>query len=362
MNGWKERGRDWHFSNYIGLRTIDQCRRFNLWYRTLEEELEENKEYFTQVLDKLYHANSREEAFIYEGETSGNVEYSINEEFQKFLLKYREENPPPSQPISTKLTILENNCLFLIAEIENLLSGEECDFLIRKLTKNSDYSYSFDDNPIQKKLKKFSLKQQKYHGINNEFFTKISDVYDPQVRTGHRLVVLEKKLSDILWERIKEKINFEEKLEEISCTKCPRGFSVLPEKSWKLKSVNECFRINLYQENNKFGYHRDSQYAPSANERSLFTGIIYLNDDFDGGNTNTFFPIRCDCANSSTCSHNNNFNFSVCFSLQFSFYNFLKIPFYYYYFIILFILNFYLFIFNIFIFCLLSILFIKKIN
>ena|SRR3990167_9209255 len=73
---------------------------------------------------------------------------------------------------------------------------------------------------------------------------------------------------------------------------CPRGFSVFPDNNW-LVGLNEWIRVNLYEENNFFEYHRDSQYCPSANERSILTGIIYLNENFEGGETSIFFFLKC---------------------------------------------------------------------
>jgi prolyl 4-hydroxylase len=49
--------------------------------------------------------------------------------------------------------------------------------------------------------------------------------------------------------------------------------------------LNEMVRIYRYKEGQKFRKHYDGCYQRNANEFSLFTFMIYLNDGFEGGNT-----------------------------------------------------------------------------
>ena len=61
---------------------------------------------------------------------------------------------------------------------------------------------------------------------------------------------------------------------------------------WKLKEnafLNSKWRFNLYQGDQQFFPHFDSGYEFSLDTRSLFSFIIYLNDDFSGGET-VFYP------------------------------------------------------------------------
>ncbi len=50
-------------------------------------------------------------------------------------------------------------------------------------------------------------------------------------------------------------------------------------------SVNDCFRFSKYDVGGHFQPHMDGLYVSNRNCRSVFTLLIYLNDDFSGGNT-----------------------------------------------------------------------------
>lgn len=49
--------------------------------------------------------------------------------------------------------------------------------------------------------------------------------------------------------------------------------------------LNERFRYYRYTEGEYFNWHGDGSFVRSEAERSLFTALIYLNDDFEGGTT-----------------------------------------------------------------------------
>ena len=49
--------------------------------------------------------------------------------------------------------------------------------------------------------------------------------------------------------------------------------------------LNELFRFYRYDVNQQFNWHYDSPYQRNENEKSFYTFMIYLNDDFDGGAT-----------------------------------------------------------------------------
>ena len=49
--------------------------------------------------------------------------------------------------------------------------------------------------------------------------------------------------------------------------------------------LNEMFRFYKYDPGQEFKKHRDQSYIRNANESSYFTFMIYLNDDFEGGET-----------------------------------------------------------------------------
>ncbi|MBJ6145975.1 2OG-Fe(II) oxygenase [Hymenobacter sp. BT559] len=55
--------------------------------------------------------------------------------------------------------------------------------------------------------------------------------------------------------------------------------------------LNELFRFYRYQRGNQFKGHFDQSYIRNEREASYFTFMVYLNDNFQGGNT-TFQKLR----------------------------------------------------------------------
>ncbi len=55
--------------------------------------------------------------------------------------------------------------------------------------------------------------------------------------------------------------------------------------------LNELFRFYRYQRGNKFKGHYDESYIRNEQEASYFTFMVYLNDNFEGGDT-TFRGVR----------------------------------------------------------------------
>ena len=61
--------------------------------------------------------------------------------------------------------------------------------------------------------------------------------------------------------------------------------------SWRLSGFNERFRFYRYDVGQCFAPHLDGYFEREDGERSLFTFMVYLNDDFTGGTTN-FYHCR----------------------------------------------------------------------
>lgn len=57
------------------------------------------------------------------------------------------------------------------------------------------------------------------------------------------------------------------------------------QKKWTPVGLNERLRIYRYDVGQKFDWHRDGYFERENEERSHFTFMIYLNDDFEGGAT-----------------------------------------------------------------------------
>ncbi|CAE7250436.1 unnamed protein product [Symbiodinium sp. CCMP2592] len=61
----------------------------------------------------------------------------------------------------------------------------------------------------------------------------------------------------------------------------PMGFGV--EGRWKPVGINPCFRISQYKEGEHFATHCDGMYANDNDECSIYSVVLYLNEDYDGG-------------------------------------------------------------------------------
>src|ERR1043165_9179230 len=57
---------------------------------------------------------------------------------------------------------------------------------------------------------------------------------------------------------------------------------------WQVCGLNERFRFYRYDVGQKFDVHFDGCFRRSKVEESLFTFMIYLNDAFEGGETNFY--------------------------------------------------------------------------
>lgn len=54
---------------------------------------------------------------------------------------------------------------------------------------------------------------------------------------------------------------------------------------WQLSGLNQRFRFYRYIPGQYFKWHKDGFFCKSDDEVSLLTLLIYLNDDYEGGNT-----------------------------------------------------------------------------
>eukprot|EP00112_Aurelia_sp_Birch-Aquarium-sp1_P024856 Seg802.5 transcript_id=Seg802.5/GoldUCD/mRNA.D3Y31 product="hypothetical protein" protein_id=Seg802.5/GoldUCD/D3Y31 len=146
-----------------------------------------------------------------------------------------------------------------VACVTNLLSSAECKEII-----NSGNQY----------------------GFNN-----MMGKYTRSQRSNSRLLILDRKLATNLWQSLEPEITALLSENSLSCQ--PLGFDV-SRGEWALHGLNEAFRVNKYSatSNEFFSVHKDAQFCPNADRRSLFTLLIYLNDDFSEGTTNFYFPKK----------------------------------------------------------------------
>lgn len=130
-----------------------------------------------------------------------------------------------------------------ILVMDNVLTDEECDLLT-----------SFNH----------------YKSMENE--------YDKKIRGNDRFLSMSWYLSHSIFERIKDFIPTKGK---------PFGFGVDGE--WNVSGINDCMRFSRYVAPNVgFLPHRDAAYIGDPNNRSIYTILIYLNDNFEGGYTKIY--------------------------------------------------------------------------
>ena len=114
----------------------------------------------------------------------------------------------------------------------------------------------------------------------HNYYMDLSAEYLKSQRDSKRILNMNKNLADIIYERIKKYIEKETDNKKLQ----PFGFGV--NGIWSPIGINHCFRHSVYHAPSiGFKPHRDSSYIEKPNTRSILTIIIYLNDDFIGGDT-----------------------------------------------------------------------------
>ncbi|AZA81350.1 oxidoreductase, 2OG-Fe(II) oxygenase [Chryseobacterium lactis] len=86
------------------------------------------------------------------------------------------------------------------------------------------------------------------------------------VRNNDRLMIFDNHLAEDLFERA-------------------AGFLPDYHEGLSLLNFNEMFRVYKYSPGQRFKMHRDGSYIRNEKEKSFYTFLIYLNDDFEGGET-----------------------------------------------------------------------------
>ena len=86
------------------------------------------------------------------------------------------------------------------------------------------------------------------------------------VRNNNRVIYKDYELADLLWQQIKPFV--------------PKQIG-----NSKAVGLNELFRFYRYQPGQEFKRHRDQSYIRSNGDASYYTLMIYLNQNYDGGET-----------------------------------------------------------------------------
>ncbi|KAI8844834.1 hypothetical protein BC829DRAFT_283572 [Chytridium lagenaria] len=163
---------------------------------------------------------------------------------------------PDLNLVAASVRSVDNHHGLVLMQLDNVLSSQECNQVV---------------------------------DLNNaSSFIAMKGRYEESKRRGSRLLAIDEKLSSLVWNRIQECINTTVDKEGISTT--PLGFGVSTG-SWSLDGTNAALRINRFtQKDGLFAPHVDAQYCPHADRRSLLSVVVYLTDDFDGGETKFYFP------------------------------------------------------------------------
>lgn len=97
--------------------------------------------------------------------------------------------------------------------------------------------------------------------------TSLGFVMAPEVRNNTRVMLDQPAQAANLWSR----------LEQLA--------ALPPIDHWQPVGLNERLRYYRYTRGQAFRWHRDGAFVRDATERSLLTFMIYLNQDFSGGET-----------------------------------------------------------------------------
>lgn len=124
--------------------------------------------------------------------------------------------------------------------IEDFLSIQECDAFIEK-----GEQVNFEEAKVN-----VDGRQVKIKGIRN----------------NERVLFKDEFLANSLFEKMKSFVPKTMELYEVS-------------------GLNELFRIYKYSKGQRFKMHRDGSYQRNEQECSFFSFLIYLNEDFEGGET-----------------------------------------------------------------------------
>jgi hypothetical protein len=93
-----------------------------------------------------------------------------------------------------------------------------------------------------------------------------SHFVDRGIAEYYRVIKDDKEFADKLWNRIKDKI--------------PKEYN-----GSKIIGLNSYFRFSKYEDGMEFGKHKDGDNQDSNGNRSVYTLNIFLNKEFEGGET-----------------------------------------------------------------------------
>lgn len=115
--------------------------------------------------------------------------------------------------------------------------------------------------------------------------------YKQSVRVTDRVVAKSKPVAELLFDRVRPFLEPCINLTDTSdaSESWPTGIPwTFPRCKWQPDGLNEVFRVCRYQPGGFFAPHHDGGHVKTQCNRSMKTFMIYLNDDFVGGETNFY--------------------------------------------------------------------------
>lgn len=103
--------------------------------------------------------------------------------------------------------------------------------------------------------------------------TAAGPVIEQDIRNNTRLVSDDAALSEVLWQRAQPFVP------------AIRG-------GWHVRGLNERFRFYRYDPGQKFAIHFDGFFRRGNDEQSQLTFMVYLNEEFTGGETKFYHEDR----------------------------------------------------------------------
>lgn len=109
-------------------------------------------------------------------------------------------------------------------------------------------------------------------------FEHLEGEYPSDYRNNDRVLLHDPTLANGLWHRLRPHFR-QGDIVGIQ----PTGFG--NDGVWLPTGLNECIKMVRYRAGGKFRPHFDGPYVPEEDWASVYTVVIYLNDDFEGGQT-----------------------------------------------------------------------------
>ena len=135
----------------------------------------------------------------------------------------------------------------------------------------------------------------KFHQITPEIFT-ITEFLSPEECAGYidvaeSLGFSEAPINTLQGPQIRSDVRNNERVmlddEERACQLWQRASQFVPHtiEEWQVVGVNERLRFYRYDEGQQFDWHYDGSFERTSRERSRLSFMVYLNEDFEGGET-----------------------------------------------------------------------------